>query len=182
MEDIHLPCPVYSLVCPEGLWHVFSLKFSIKNQKIISFGSSALPAELLRGWRVQTIKRSICSVYVDIVIAAFVPFLTNCIMPLPSEPLEGPEGIRWWGGGATLTLVNPKAEPGWTELPLILYAGDWGGGCLCGTHIWMLSFASEQEAIISLVFRVNAVPPDLFNNCPDFCLGLDFLLSKCCVP
>ena len=46
----------------------------------------------------------------------------------------------------------------------------------------MLSFASEQEAIISLVFRVNAVPPDLFNNCPDFCLGLDFLLSKCCVP
>lgn len=183
MEDIHLPCPGCSLVCPEGLWHVFSLKFSIKNQKIISFGSSAFPAELLRGWRAETIKRSICSVYVDIVIAAFVPFLTNCIMPLPCEPLEGPEGIRWWWGGAILTLVNPRGRARLNrELPLILYTGDWDGDCLCGTHIWMLSFASEQKAVISLVFRVNAMPPDLFNNCPDFCLGLDFLLSKCCVP
>lgn len=113
---------------------VFLLKFSIKNQKIISFGSSAFPAELLRGWRVETIKRSICSVYVDIVIAAFVPFLTNFIMPLPSKPLEGPEGIRWWWGGATLTLVNPKAEPGWTANSLWFFTLMTGVGAVCVGH------------------------------------------------
>lgn len=173
-----------SLAYPEGLWHVFSLKFSIKDKKIISFGSSVFPAELLQGWLVETIKPSICSVYVDIVIVAFVPFLTNCIIPLPSEPLDGPEGTRWWWGGADLTFVNPEAEPGWTENSLWFFTLGKGGRGLNsgGAHIWMLSFASEQKAIISLVFRLNVLPLDLFNNCPDFCLRLDFLLAKRCVP
>lgn len=128
LDNIHLPCPGDALVCLKGLRHVFSLQFSIKDKKIISFGSSAFPAELLRGWLVETIKPSICSVYVDIVIAAFVPFLTNCIMTLPSAPLEGPEGTRWWWGGADLTFVNPEAEPGWAGNSLWFFTLRKGGG------------------------------------------------------
>lgn len=56
----------------------------------------------------------------DIVIAAFVRFLTNCIMLLPSEPLEGPEGAGGDGEGQITHLSTPRQSQAKSlELPLI---------------------------------------------------------------
>lgn len=71
----------------------------------------------------------------DIVIATFVPFLTNCIMLLPSEPLEGPEGAGGDEEGLIAHLSTPRQSQAKsrTLFDFVYWLEGWGltqGGIL----------------------------------------------------